>query len=448
MKASRYLGAIICVCLVGALLLANPASAFAADFAHHVPVLAHHGLHGVALASLGLGAADVDLKQLAADFTKATDEVKNLAEDLQKKYESGATVSQEAKDKADQALTNMNELKARLDEAEQKLARRGSVAIDLPKSIGVQVSDSDVLKDYAQRRGRAGRATIDVTGMHATITSAAGSGGALLQDQRISGIIPTPERRMTVRDLLTPGRTGAQSITYYRETGFTNSAAVVSENTTKPESNITFESVTQNVATIAHWVKASKQILADVPMLQSFIDGRLMYGLAYEEEQQLLNGDGTGENLEGLVTAATAYSAPFAVSGATMIDQVRLAALQAVLAEYPATGIVMNPTDWARIELTKDNEGRYIIGQPQGDAQPRLWRLPVVETQAMAVDKFLAGAFKLGAQIFDREDGAVTMSDEDGDNFVKNMVTILAEERLALAIYRPEAFIYGDFGNV
>jgi HK97 family phage major capsid protein len=393
---------------------------------------------------------DNELKTLAEDFTKATNEVKNLAEDLGKKYAAGATVSEEAKTKADEALTAMNELQERLSTAEQSLARRTGGQGDVFKSAGEIVATSEALTEFRGRRGKMGRVSFDVGGaLNASITSAANSAGDLLQDQRVQGIVYTPERRMTIRDLLTPGQTDAQAITYYRETGFTNNADIVTEGTTKPESTITFENITTNVSTIAHWIKGSKQILADAKGLRSHIDGRLKYGLRYKEEQQLLNGDGGGDNLEGLVTAATAYSAPLVLSGTTtLIDKVRLGMLQAALAEYPATGIVMNPIDWAHIELTKDNEGRYIIGNPQGMLQPSLWRLPVVDTQAMSVDKFLVGAFKLGAQIFDREDAAVMISDEDGDNFVKNMVTILAEERLALAIYRPESFIYGDFGLV
>jgi HK97 family phage major capsid protein len=118
--------------------------------------------------------------------------------------------------------------------------------------------------------------------------------------------------------------------------------------------------------------------------------------------------------------------------------------LQAALAEYPATGHVLHPTDWASIETLKDSEGRYIIGNPQGTAQPTLWSLPVVATQAITVRKFLTGAFKLGAQVFDRWDARVETGYVN-DDFTKNLVTILGEERLALAVYRPEAFIYGDF---
>src|SRR3546814_2014836 len=112
--------------------------------------------------------------------------------------------------------------------------------------------------------------------------------------------------------------------------------------------------------------------------------------------------------------------------------------LQAALAEFPATGHVLNPIDWAEIELTKITDGGYLFANPQNDSQPRLWGLPVVETQAMTAGNFLTGAFRLGAQIFDRQDARVEVSTEDSDNFRKNLVTILAEERLALAVYRPE----------
>lgn len=394
------------------------------------------------------GADDVSDSELKAEIGRLQAEVKNFAEDVVKKIKSGGEVSEELKQKADEALTLGNELKstltARLDEMEQKLARRGKDGKEERKSAGQIVSQSEEWKTYVARKGRGG-VSIEVKAL-SSLTAAAG--GALVDEMRVPGIIAVPDRRMTVRDLLTPGRTTSNAIQFVQETGFTNNADVVSEGVQKPESNITFSLETESVATIAHWIHASKQIMDDAPMLESYIDGRLRYGLMYVEEQQLLNGDGTGVNLNGLVTQATAYSAPITISGGTMIDTLRLAMLQAELAEYPATGQVLNPKDWARIELTKDSEGRYIIANPANSTMPRLWGLPVVSTQAMAEDDFLVGAFRLGAQIFDREDANVMISDEDRDNFVKNMLTIRAEERLALAVYRPEAFVYGDFGNV
>ena len=104
---------------------------------------------------------------------------------------------------------------------------------------------------------------------------------------------------------------------------------------------------------------------------------------------------------------------------------------------------MLHPTDWAKIELTKDSQGRYIVGDPTGVLGKRLWNLPVVDTQAMGVGHFLTGAFRLGAQIFDRQTIEILMSTENENDFIRNMITIRGEERLALAVYRPAAFTYG-----
>lgn len=259
-------------------------------------------------------------------------------------------------------------------------------------------------------------------------------------------IVGAPERKLTIRDLLMQGRMDGNSLEFVQETGFTNSAAPVAEGALKPQSDIKFDLKSTTAKVIAHYMKASRQILDDASQLQSYIDGRLRYGLAFKEEQQILNGDGTGQNLLGIIPQATAYVRPVGVAttAESKLDTLRFAMLQAILAEYPASGHVLNPIDWAAIETLKDTSGQYIIGNPQGGLNPTLWGLPVAETQAIASGKFLTGAFSMGAQIFDRWASRVEVATENEDDFVKNLVTILAEERLALAVYRPEAFIYGN----
>ena len=386
------------------------------------------------------------LVELTNDFKKATDEVKKLGEDITGKMAAGEKITGDLKEQADHALTTMNGFKARVDELEQKLARHGEDdGGQEQKSFGQQFVESQNFKGLAESGSQRGRADMQFKATITLATSdATGSAGATVATTRLPGIVAQPDRRLTVRDLITPGRMDGNALEYVRETGFTNAAAAVAETAKKPQSDIQFDLVSTTAKVIAHYVKASRQILSDAPMLASYIDGRLRYGLAYKEEQQLLNGDGTGQNLLGIVPQATAFAAPFALIGATTMDTLRLAMLQAVLAEFPATGHVLNPIDWARIELTKDSEGRYIIGQPQGVASPTMWGLPVVSTQAMASGKFLTGAFRMGAQLFDRWMARVEVATENEDDFVKNLVTILAEERLALAVYRPEAFIYGN----
>lgn len=390
--------------------------------------------------------------ELAAEaksyFDKKLDEVRGIAEDTKGKLEKDNEMSQKAKELADQAIVGMNEAKARLDELEQRLADENGNSREAPKSLGSAFTEGseDEIKSLASGRGRFRK---DIKAIISSLTTDAdGSAGDLIVPQR-APMVPPVQRRMTIRDLIMPGRTNSTSIQYPKETGYTNNAATHTETggTTKPQSEIKFDLTTVPVTTVAHFVMATRQILEDVPMLQSYIDGRLRYGLAFAEELQLLNGDGTGTNLHGIVPQATAFASPLTANAAldTKIDVIRVAMLQAALAEFPASGIVLNPIDWADIELTKTTEGAYIFANPQGAADPRLWGLPVVATQAMAATDFLVGAFSMGAQIFDRADASVEVSTEDSDNFRKNLVTILCEERLAMAVYRPEAFVKGDF---
>lgn len=388
--------------------------------------------------------------EIKAEHSKAVDAVKKIAEDALGKANSGEELATSLKEQADEALVKMNGLAEQVAEIEQKMARGGNGDEDVEKSLGEQFVESDGFKAFQESGFSKGARGADMK-VKATLTSlttdAAGSVGDAIQTTRLPGILPLPQRRLTVRDLITPGRMDGNALEYVKETGFTNNAAPVAEGAAKPSSDIKFDLVTTSAKVIAHWMKASKQVLDDIGQLRSIIDQRLLFGLDYVEETQLLNGDGTGQNLHGIIPQATAYSAPFTPTDGTAIDTMRLAMLQAALAEYPATGHVMHPTDWARIELTKNAGGDYIIGVPQGTIGPRLWGLPVVETQAITVDKFLTGAFRLGAQVFDRWDARIEAAYVD-DDFIKNLITILAEERLALAVYRPEAFIYGDLGFV
>lgn len=386
------------------------------------------------------GDAEQAQELVTAELKRIGDEVKSAGEKAIAEAKKSGDMSLETKGKVDELLVKQGELQARLQEAEQKLDRRGSEQEEAAKSAGEEFVNSKEFKEYIE----AGNFRKGFTGQVKAISSLANSAGVNVEPQRLPGVQMPPARRLVVRDLISPGRTNSNLIQYVRELLFTNSAATVAELAKKPESNITFDMVSTPVVKIAHYVKASTEILMDAPMLQSYIDQRLRYGLALVEEAQLLNGSGVGNNLNGINTQATAFVAPITIANATRIDVLRLALLQAELAEFPSTGIVLHPSDWAAIELTKDSTGAYIFANPQSLAQPALWGRPVVATQAMTLDSFLVGAFQLGAQVFDRMQSTVTIATENEDDFVNNRVTILAEERLGLAVYRPQAFVKGD----
>ncbi|EGQ8491883.1 phage major capsid protein [Vibrio cholerae] len=383
------------------------------------------------------------VETLQSSLNKIGDAVKAQAEAANKEVARLGTMSEETRASVDKLLTQQGEYQARLQEVEQKMLNAGKDnGEEECRSAGLIVAEKLAAEGVSSNFN--GKSRIQMP--RSAITSANGSGGGLVAPDRRAGIIAIPERQMTIRDLIAPGTTTSNMVQYVKETGFTNNAAPVAENTTKPYSDITFAMENASVQTIAHLMKASRQILDDASALASFIDARARYGLMIKEEGQLLYGNGTGANLHGIIPQASAYAAPTGAEVTTeqRIDRLRLAILQAALAEYPATGIVLHPTDWATIELLKDNTGKYIIGNPQNGTTPTLWRLPVVATQSINQNAFLVGAFNLGAQIFDRMDIEVLVSTENTDDFEKNMVTLRAEERLAFAVYRPEAFVTGE----
>lgn len=389
-------------------------------------------------------------EKIQAALDKISDQIKAQAELAEKEIKAHAKLSEETRAKVDQLLTHQGELQARLQAAEQLVAKleQGGGGAEAPQSMGEQFIRNEEYQAWAQRP--TARFSMDVK---AVVTSDGASAGDLIVPDRVPGIKAPGLRRLTIRDLLNVVRTTSNSVEYVRETGFTNNAGPVAENPSglKPESNITFEADSAPVVTIAHWIHASKQVLADAPMLRGYIDGRLRYGLKLKEEEQLLKGSGVGLNINGLVTQATAYANPgVTVKAETRIDRLRLALLQVELAEAYADGIVLSPIDWAAIELTKTADNAYLFANPRGIATPALWGRNVVPTQAMDAGEFLVGAFGGGiaAEIHDREDLTVTVATQDDRDFVKNMIKILMEERLTLTVYRPEAFVAGDFDGI
>lgn len=385
-----------------------------------------------------------DEKTLEQRLAHALEEVKGFAVEFKTKNDAGEKVATETKEKADKALVDLEAIRGEVTELSQKLAqaRRGGGDDEVVlKSLGVEVANHPDVKSYIEG-GCKGTVGFSVK----AVTSAAGSAGSLIVPDRQSGIVGLQRQQLRVRDLLTPGRTEGNSIEYAYQATRVNNAAGVAEGAQKPESDYTWDVANAPVRTIAHWVPVSRQAMDDIPQLESLVDGELRYGLDDVEDAELLLGDGTGQHLNGLYTQATPYSQPagVVVTGETRIDRLRLAILQVELADYAPDGIVLHPTSWANIELTKDSANGYIFANPQGMAGPILWGRPVVPTKRIGATNFLTGNFKLAGQIFDRMDTEVRISDQDRDNFIKNMLTVRAEKRLALVVRRPGALVKGS----
>ncbi|KZK82153.1 Phage capsid family protein [Pseudovibrio sp. Ad13] len=397
------------------------------------------------------------LKKVSQQLDDVTDNVKGTAEEALKQAKRSGEVSQETKDKADKLLTEQTALSNSVTELKNSLEGIKSQALEISQQVAegiggggstpvmtlgqAFVAEDDRIKAFADGGAR-GNLRITVSN---AITTAAGSAGGLIYHEEERDPIRMPRRRLLIRDLLTKGKTSSDLVKYRKQTIRDNKAAMVAEEGTMPESSFGWEKATSEVKKIAHVTNITEEALADSDFLQTEIDSELRYGLDLEEEKQILAGDGQGENLKGLLTEAVAFAAAAGLPNATRIDRLRLAILQVALADYVSTSFVMNPTDWAAIDLLKDSQDRYIFGNPGSMSTPMLWGKDVVESNTMSAGEWLTGDLAMAGTYYDRQETEVLISSEHDTNFIEDMLTMKGRKRVALAIKRAAAMVKGNF---
>lgn len=399
------------------------------------------------------------LAAMAENIKKVQDAASNALEEVRKEGTLHTKTNEQLTalgETGKQLQDGFTELKSRVADIEQKTAHRPGNEADQPKTPGQIAAASEEFKAVAGNPHAKTMAPVNVGSFHrkAVIVNATGQNQPLVPSERVQGIVTPGLRRMTVRDLLPQSRTQSNLIEFARELVLTNNAGPQydtssptpgQEGAVKNESGITFQLATAAVTTIATWVPASRQVLSDAAMLQSYIDGRLRYMLQLEEEDELLNGSGNNGELNGLMNQATAFA--YGVTNQTALDTLLKAMLQVSLSEFETSGFVLHPLDWTNILLLKDTQGRYLFGDPHNMTAPRVWGKDVIATQAQTAGQFLAAAFDLAAEIFDREDANVRVAEQHADFFIRNLVAILAEERLALVVYRTAALVKGAISH-
>jgi HK97 family phage major capsid protein len=297
------------------------------------------------------------------------------------------------------------------------------------------------------------------------------SGGAFVRADDLGlrvGLAPF-ERPLTLRSLVTNGSTTSDSIEYVRVTGITNNAAPVPEATTtgplgdgtggtstlvtggyKPESGLAVQRVSTPVRTIAHWIPVTKRALSDAAQMVTLIDSFLEYGLEEELEDQMIAGDGTGENFEGLANVSGVQTQDFVAdpsgrpAGFGLLLAMRRAKTKVRLAGARANGYVINPADLEKLDEIATGQDVFYFGGPSGanDTRP-LWGLPVIESEAVPAGTAYCGDFTR-AILWDRQQSTITTTDSHSDFFVRNLVAILAEMRAAFGVIQPNAFVEID----
>lgn len=287
-------------------------------------------------------------------------------------------------------------------------------------------------------------------GLKTLITGASStSGGALVVTDRTNIIDPgTFYRPLTVVDLITSGTTDSDLVEYVRQGTHTNNAAPVAEATAtsdgsgaKPESAMVLAVVSEAVKTIAHWIPATRRALADASQLRTLIDTFLRYGLEEELENQIVNGSGSGENFTGILNTSGRSQQAYTTDILTTTRKART--LVRTKGRATPTGYLLHPEDWEAIDLLQDNEGRYFFGGPSALGQPRLWGLPVVESEALTPGVGIVADWRL-AVLWRRMAAQILVSDSHLDFFTRNLIAILGEERAAFGVIRPAAFVEMD----
>lgn len=268
--------------------------------------------------------------------------------------------------------------------------------------------------------------------------------------QVLPGILPIVPRKLHIRNLLPTGQMSTSAIHYLQETGGEGAVASWTDNSgTKPQIDIDLKEQIAPSEFIAGWLRITRKMLDDIPALRSFLQARLLEKYLQAEDEQLLNGNGTSPQLDGLITNAQAYAGTRTIPIEKIID----ACAQVEGNNYLATGILLSPKQYYAILMTKGNTLEYTL--PGGSAvnivngQIYICGIPVYKstalfTQLPAQDTFLVGDWNLGAQLFIRENPIVRFFEEDGTNVRENKITVRVEGRVALAIYYPEAFVTGS----
>ena len=273
-------------------------------------------------------------------------------------------------------------------------------------------------------------------------------------------------RDFRLRDLVSVRTTGSDTVEYVRQTSHTNNAAPVVEATSsaaptsdpttgatienagggyKPEGAWAFERVTATVKTLAEWVPATKRSLADAGQLEGLINDELRKDIEEVEDNQILNGSGAGENLPGILATSGIQTQAFSTD---LFESVRKGITKAkTVGRVNPSGIVMNPSDVELVDLAKDANQQYYGMGPFAMGPRTLWGLPIVESEAQAAGNATLGDFSK-AVLWDREQTTVTMTDSHADFFIRNLVAVLAEERVAFAVTRPKAFVNVDISAV
>lgn len=404
-------------------------------------------------------------EQLRALLDGANKEIKDLhAKSLEEIKNIGA-VANDTKTALEALRVKHEELQKQLNAVDEKM-QAAQIKRTEGKSLLTQMQESAALKHLVEHPPQSAKSVpltsfmiegpiaLEMIG-HKTALTSENVGGrtvtGVIPIERDSGITLEARRELRIRDILASRPTTARIIDFVKvDSPMSNAAEQSPEGTAKSENAVTFTSLSEEVRTIATWIPVSTQMLSDWGELENFLRTTLAYYLAKEVDENLLYATGAGSSIHGLIPQATAFdNGLLPTNGAgsyTPIDIIGWAAGQIAIAnEIPPSFVVLHPEQWWQLRLTKDTQGRYILGDPWSNGVPDLFGMTPVPTTAIANGTFLVGSGNpAAAEVRPRMEITIAIGEQHSEYFTKNLVAIRAEMRLACVTKRPASFITGS----
>jgi HK97 family phage major capsid protein len=385
----------------------------------------------------------VHRRETADDLTKLAQELKTRMASIDaliakhKDTLENGKLPDELRKKLEDDSKVITDLSSRFSEIEQKLVDQVQQRQADPNTVGSILCCNDDLRKQIDAIKRS-KGRVNIEGIQArNIVSISGIDAAA--SLATIDVQRTQQQKLALLDLISWMPVSGDLVKLLRESAYDIMADEVAEGVAKPESNLTFGVEDITISVIAHWIKITKQLLDDMPVLASYIEGRLAYGVRLKLEAKVINGNTS--SFSGLMKVGNSL---VGVAQALAIDTINAAKYQVWDSGVMPEAVVLNPVDWGNIEREKTDDGHYLFGTPGAVVQPVIWGLPVVLSSAMPAGKYWIGNLTLGVTGYVRQEVAIEASTEDGNNFTLNLVTIRAEMRAGFGVAIPDAMVTGD----
>jgi len=373
-------------------------------------------------------------------FNSAQDNAKGEVEE---------SLKSEISNLSNEFVSKNNELNKRMDEMEVNAKKTLSGVNSKSFKGSLDAAFKDGVIDGIVK-GNTNAASFEVK---ADMTMAADFTGVVADETVVAQFKFDPSRSVHIRSLIPQGSTSAQTIRFPKESGYSDNAAATAQGSTLGNSDFDITATSVNLEKIGTYMRLTEEMLADTPQLSSYLSARVPSKVLSVEDNEIISGDGSSPNLDGLLTDGTAFTTSSgglfyqSVESANEYDVLVAALNQLALVNYQADTILLNPTDLHKIVLLKSTANEYLRQQIYTGIQPTIMGIPVTVNTAMPNGKFLVGNLAQATQLWIRENLAISFSREDSTNFRDGFVTVKAQERVALTNYLPNAIVQGTFST-